>query len=117
MISEFYQVVGILHLALSLGLVLAADFILKWAFAAAAIKFPSALFGMFCVFAVLMVLDVVAPDAATAVVGFFEPATLFVQRWLPLFYVPSLVVLPIAVKEVPAASALKIFFILGKYVI
>lgn len=86
---------------------------MKKAFVAAAIKFPSALFGMFCVFSVLLALDVAVPAAADGLVKFFEPATLFIQRWLPLFYVPSLVVLPLAVKDIPAASALKIGFILG----
>ena len=105
--------VGVLHLAASLGTVLAVDYFLKRAFVAAAIKFPSALFGMFCTLSVLMVLDSFVPAAAVGLVGFFEPATLFIQRWLPLFYVPSLVVLPLAVKDVPAASGLKIFFILG----
>lgn len=102
----------ILHLAVSLGIVLAADKFLKRAFVAAAIKFPSALFGMFCVFSVLVVLDFVAPRAAKSLMDFFEPATGFIQRWLPLFYVPSLVVLPLAVKDIPAASGIKICVIL-----
>lgn len=106
------NVVKVLHLVVSLGTVLAADYFLKRAFTAAAIKFPSALFGMFCVFSALMVLDSFAPSAATGLMGFFDPACLFIQRWLPLFYVPSLVVLPIAVRDVPAASGLKICFIL-----
>ncbi|XP_010933398.2 plastidal glycolate/glycerate translocator 1, chloroplastic [Elaeis guineensis] len=108
----FPNVVGILHLVASLGIILAADKLLKQAFVAAAIKFPSALFGMFCVFSVLMVLDYVAPSAAMGLMGFFEPAALFIQRWLPLFYVPSLVVLPLAVRDIPAASGLKICLIL-----
>lgn len=102
----------ILHLVVSLGVIVAADKILKQAFAAAAIKFPSALFGMFCVFSILTALDSVSPSAAVGLMEFFEPATLFIQRWLPLFYVPSLVVLPLAVRDVPAASGLKICFIL-----
>ncbi|XP_078442074.1 plastidal glycolate/glycerate translocator 1, chloroplastic [Wolffia australiana] len=102
------NVVGVLHLAVSLGLILAADKFLKKAFVAAAIKFPSALFGMFCVFTVLIALDVVVPSAAKALEGFFEPATLFIQRWLPLFYVPSLVVLPLAVRDIPTSAGLKI---------
>ncbi|KAL9177403.1 hypothetical protein ABFS82_01G055900 [Erythranthe guttata] len=85
---------------------------LKQAFVAAAIKFPSALFGMFCIFTILMVLDSTVPAAATSVMNFFQPAFLFIQRWLPLFYVPSLVVLPLAVKDIPAASGLKIIFII-----
>lgn len=108
-----HQVVGILHLMVSLGIILAADKLLVQAFAAAAINFPSALFGMFCVFSVLMFLDYVAPSAAMGLTGFFEPATLFIQRWLPLFYVPTLVVLPLAVRDIPAASGLKICFIIG----
>ncbi|CAA6667028.1 unnamed protein product [Spirodela intermedia] len=106
------NVIGVLHLAVSLGLILAADKFLKKAFVAAAIKFPSALFGMFCVFTVLIVLDVAVPSAAKALANFFEPATLFIQRWLPLFYVPSLVVLPLAVRDIPTAAGLKIFSIL-----
>ncbi|PKA66532.1 Plastidal glycolate/glycerate translocator 1, chloroplastic [Apostasia shenzhenica] len=109
---SFPSVGQILHLGVSLGIILAADKLLKHAFAVAAIKFPSALFGMFCVFSVLMVLDSLAPSAAASLMSFFEPATLFIQRWLPLFYVPSLVVLPLAVRDIPAASGLKIFFIL-----
>lgn len=90
---------------------LATDKYLKQAFVAASIKFPSALFGMFCIFSVLVVLDTVAPALAKGFMDFFEPATLFIQRWLPLFYVPSLVVLPLAVRDVPAASGLKICLI------
>uniref|UniRef100_A0A0D9V1H6 Plastidal glycolate/glycerate translocator 1, chloroplastic n=1 Tax=Leersia perrieri TaxID=77586 RepID=A0A0D9V1H6_9ORYZ len=109
--SGLPSLLGIAHLLVSLGIVLASDKFLKQAFAAASIKFPSALFGMFCVFSVLVVLDAFAPALAKGFMDFFEPATLFIQRWLPLFYVPSLVVLPLAVRDVPAASGLKIFLI------
>ncbi|KAG5026704.1 hypothetical protein JHK86_022618 [Glycine max] len=105
-------VFGVIHLAVSLGLILAVDKFLKQAFVAAAIKFPSALFGMFCIFSVLIILDSTVPAAATAFVSFFVPAFMFIQRWLPLFYVPSLVVLPLAVKDIPAASGAKIGLIL-----
>ncbi|KAL8063906.1 hypothetical protein ABFX02_01G056300 [Erythranthe guttata] len=105
-------VVKLLHLVVSLGIIVAMDKFLKQAFVAAAIKFPSALFGMFCIFTILMVLDSTVPAAATSVMNFFQPAFLFIQRWLPLFYVPSLVVLPLAVKDIPAASGLKIIFII-----
>uniref|UniRef100_A0ACD5THU7 Uncharacterized protein n=1 Tax=Avena sativa TaxID=4498 RepID=A0ACD5THU7_AVESA len=107
------RVLGIAHLVVSLGIVLATDKCLSQAFAAASIKFPSALFGMFCVFSVLVVLDAVAPALAKCFMDFFEPASLFIQRWLPLFYVPSLVVLPLAVRDVPAASGLKISLIIS----
>ena len=104
---------SVIHLAVSLGIILATDKLLKKAFVAAAIKFPSALFGMFCIFTVLLALDSTVPSAATGVMNFFEPALLFIQRWLPLFYVPSLVILPLSVKDIPAASGIKICFIIG----
>ncbi|PKI49973.1 hypothetical protein CRG98_029647 [Punica granatum] len=107
------KVFGLLHLLVSLGIILAMDKFLKKAFVAAAIKFPSALFGMFCIFSVLLILDSTVPAAAAGLMGFFEPALLFIQRWLPLFYVPSLVVLPLAVKDIPAASGLKICLIVA----
>ncbi|KAH0911041.1 hypothetical protein HID58_034362 [Brassica napus] len=101
------------HLLVSLGIILAADQFLKQAFVAASIKFPSALFGMFCIFSLLMILDSVVPAAATGMMNFFEPAFLFIQRWLPLFYVPSLVVLPLSLRDIPAASGVKICYIVA----
>ncbi|KAL0700283.1 hypothetical protein Bca4012_056405 [Brassica carinata] len=107
------NVLAVAHLLVSLGIILAADQFLKQAFVAASIKFPSALFGMFCIFSVLMILDSVVPAAANGMMNFFEPAFLFIQRWLPLFYVPSLVVLPLSVRDIPAASGLKICYIVA----
>ncbi|KAJ9135005.1 hypothetical protein P3X46_032229 [Hevea brasiliensis] len=107
------SVFQILHLLVSLGIILAMDKLLKKAFVAAAIKFPSALFGMFCIFSVLLILDSTIPAAATSLMNFFHPALMFIQRWLPLFYVPSLVVLPLSVKDIPAASGAKICFIIA----
>ncbi|CAL4915794.1 unnamed protein product [Urochloa decumbens] len=104
-------IVGVAHLLVSLGIIVAADKFLKQAFVAASIKFPSALFGMFCVFSVLVVFDALAPALAKGFTDFFEPATLFIQRWLPIFYVPALVVLPLVVRDVPPASGLKILTI------
>lgn len=97
----------------SLGIIIAVDKILEQAFAVMGIKFPSALFGMFCIFSILVFLDFQFPVAVTNLMNFFEPALLFIQRWLPLFYVPALVVLPISIQDIPAASGLKICFIIG----
>lgn len=107
------QVFGVLHWVVSLGLILAIDFLLKKAFVAASIEFPSALFGMFCIFSVLIILDCAIPSAAVALMKFFEPGIMFIQRWLPLFYVPYLVVLPLSLKDIPPSSAIKICFIVG----
>ncbi|XWS49328.1 hypothetical protein CRYUN_Cryun13aG0154400 [Craigia yunnanensis] len=107
------KVFGALHLVVSLGIVLAMDKFLKKAFVAAAIRFPSALFGMFCIFSVFVILDTTVPAAATSLMNFFEPVLMFIQRWLPLFYVPALVVLPLSVRDIPASSGLKICFIIA----
>ncbi|XP_043695785.1 plastidal glycolate/glycerate translocator 1, chloroplastic-like [Telopea speciosissima] len=109
---RFQSVVGILLMLLSLGIILAMDKILELAFLAAAIKFPSAIFGMFCVFSILMILDSLVPSAATSLMNFFEPGNMFIQRWFPVFYVPVLVVLPLSVKDIPLASGVKICFII-----
>ncbi|XP_042483768.1 plastidal glycolate/glycerate translocator 1, chloroplastic-like isoform X2 [Macadamia integrifolia] len=109
---RFQSVIKILHLLLSLGIIMAMDKFLERVFVAVAIKFPSALFGMFFVFSILMIFDSVLPSAATILINFFEPANMFIQRWLPVFYVPLLVVLPLSVKGIPAASGVKICFII-----
>ncbi|KAK7407099.1 hypothetical protein VNO78_08741 [Psophocarpus tetragonolobus] len=106
-----FQVFGLLHWVVSLALILSIDFLLKKAFSAASIEFPSALFGMFCIFSVLIILDFTVPSAAVALEKFFEPGIMFIHRWLPLFYVPVLVVLPLSVKDIPPSSAIKIFLI------
>lgn len=101
-----------LHLAFSLGAFLALDKYLKSMFLANAIRFPSALFGMLSLFLLLTTLSAVSTGAANKVEAFFSPAILFIQRWLPLFYVPSLVVVPLAVKGIPASEGVKIGAIL-----
>eukprot|EP00850_Spirogloea_muscicola_P013520 SM000092S24488 [mRNA] locus=s92:212628:215262:+ [translate_table: standard] len=67
---------------------------------------------MFCIFAALSALDAAWPSAAEAVDGAFTPGIDFINRHLSLFYVPSLVVLPLAVQGIPGAAALKIVAIL-----
>ncbi|CAD6204630.1 unnamed protein product [Miscanthus lutarioriparius] len=59
-------ILGVAHLLVSLGIVFATDKFLKQAFVAASIKFPSALFGMFSVFSVLVVFDTFVPALAKA---------------------------------------------------
>ena len=51
---------------------------------------------MFVIIATLLALDRVSKQAAERLLGFFNPALNWIQRWLPLFYVPTLVVLPAA---------------------
>lgn len=63
---------------------------------------------MFALIAALSVteasLGTPAVDAAAAAAA---PAVDWIGRWLPLFYVPSLVVLPLALKALPGALVAK----------
>ncbi len=51
----------------------------------------------------LLALDRFSKDGADKVQAFFNPALNWIQRWLPLFYVPTLVVLPQAIQGIPGA--------------
>ena len=51
----------------------------------------------------LVVLDRFSKQGADKVQAFFNPALNWIQRWLPLFYVPTLVVLPQAVQGIAGA--------------
>ena len=72
-----------------------ADYFSKNAFLDAGIKFPSSLVGMFAIAALLIVLG---EETAAKVRGFFAPALNWIAKWLSLFYVASLVTLPLALK-------------------
>ena len=50
--------------------------------------------GMFCIIILLWTLDAVAPDVCKAIQAAFNPALNWIARWLPLFYVPALVLVP-----------------------
>jgi putative effector of murein hydrolase LrgA (UPF0299 family) len=75
----------------------------------AGIKFPSALAGMFGVFAVLCL---VGEKPAAKILAFFNPALDWIAKWLPLFYVPALVTLPLALQGIPGADLARIIGIL-----
>ena len=55
---------------------------------------------MFGIIAALEALTRASRDRADAVVAFFAPALDWIQRWLPLFYVPSLIMLPLALRDI-----------------
>jgi hypothetical protein len=79
------------------GTLFATDAGLKAAAASAGITFPPALAGMLALTAALVALPRAASDA---VAGAVAPGLDWIARWLPLFYVPSLVVLPVALKGI-----------------
>jgi putative effector of murein hydrolase LrgA (UPF0299 family) len=74
------------------------DKLIKNVFVEFGIKFPSALAGMFGVFALLCI---VGDGTANKIMGMYAPALNWIARWLPLFYVPALVTLPMALNGIP----------------
>ena len=93
------------HMGLAIGVFYAANDSMYRAFAAADIKFPASLVGMFGILGGLWGLSS-AGQLATAerIVAAAAPALKWVGRYLPLFYVPALVVLPLAVESLSAAE-------------
>ncbi|WIA09396.1 hypothetical protein OEZ85_008802 [Tetradesmus obliquus] len=86
------------------------DKLIKNVFVEFGIKFPSALAGMFGVFALLCV---VGDGTASKIMGMYAPALNWIARWLPLFYVPALVTLPMALNGIPGSDLLRIVSILS----
>ena len=79
------------------GALFATDAGLKTAAAALNMTFPPALAGMLVLTGALVTLPAGVADRVAAAVA---PGLDWVSRWLPLFYVPSLVVLPVALKGI-----------------
>ena len=98
----------------SLGSFLIADRWLKRATAAAGLSFPAPLIGMAAIFTVLSALSASGNERlADSIVGAAKPALDWLARWLPLFYVPPLVVLPLACRAAAAADLTKVGLIVG----
>lgn len=55
---------------------------------------------MFIIVGTLLVLQEASKETADKIQAFFNPALNWIQRWLPLFYVPTLVVLPVAIQGI-----------------
>ena len=84
------------------------------AFAAAEIKFPASLVGMFGILGGLWGLSATGQVAtAEKIVAAARPALAWVARYLPLFYVPALVVLPLAVESLSGSELGKIGAVVG----
>lgn len=74
------------------------DCVQAQACSAAGITFPSPLLGMFAIIGTLLLLSKTAPKAADTVEEIFAPAVDWIARWLPLFYVPLLVTIPLSIQ-------------------
>lgn len=59
---------------------------------------------MFTIITALVIMDWTAPQKAEALVRWFDPAILWIQRWLGAFYVPSLAMLPLTIQGIAGKS-------------
>ena len=81
---------------LSLGAFVAADQLLKKSLKEAGVTFPASLVGMFGILGGLLGLAAAGRlAAAETVIGAASPAMAWVQRYLPVFYTPPLIVPPL----------------------
>ena len=97
------------HLVASVGALFALDKTLEHALCAAGVTFPSALIGMFGILATLLVTEKIGgEDAASAMEGTIAPALNWITSWLPVFYVPSLVVTPLVVTKIAPSALAKV---------
>ena len=94
------------HFALALAAFLIADHALaSMVMRVGHVAFPSSLIGMFLILIVLLGCETLGfSELSTAIRAAASPAIRFITRWLPLFYVPPLVVLPIAVEGYDASE-------------
>lgn len=105
--SDLYEYVT---LVVGLASLYGLDMAIKELFKSLAITFPSALGGMF---GMVVVLLAVGDATAAKIIGFYAPTLNWIAKWLPLFYVASLVTLPLAVKGIAGSELIKILVILS----
>lgn len=66
---------------------------------------------MFAIIGTLLVLSKTAPTTADTVEDVFTPAVDWIARWLPLFYVPLLVTIPLSIQTIPVGDLAKVLFL------
>lgn len=76
---------------------------------------PAATVGMLILTGALTAVDAASPDYSKRIVSFFMPASEQFQRWMPLFYTPPLVMLPVALQKVTVEQGGKLLFLVGTY--
>ena len=91
----------------SVASIVSVDVLLRRYFTAKAIPFPSSLAGMLGLFGLLCTLQATVPAAASKINDAAAPGCAFISRWLALFFVPNLVLLPL-VLTMSASEALRL---------
>ena len=102
------------HFGVALGAFIAADQILKQTLASMGVKFPASLIGMFGILTGLVGLAATGNVAAAErLVAAARPALSWITRYLPIFYVPPLVVLPLAISSLDGGDLARLAAVVG----
>ena len=81
---------------LGVGFFVAVDILLREVFKSNGIHFPSQLAGCLIMFALMLISNVIVPGSADSVFNMLSPGAGWLAKWLPVMFVPGLVMLPIA---------------------
>lgn len=97
--------------SISAGVLVLLDQGTKWANQALGVQFPHTLTGMLIIVATSVSAKAAGGVAAEAVDGFidfFGPLRDWVARWMPVFFVPSLISLPLATASISGGEIARI---------
>ena len=70
------------------------DHLFRKAFQAYGIAFPSQLGGCCILFVVMVLAEILKPGTGDAIFSFLTPGSALLAKWLPVFFVPGLAMLP-----------------------
>jgi len=76
--------------------ILVLDSLFRKSFQAMSISFPSSLAGCTALFTFLLLVNAVNKEWGDSIHSLFNPGAILLAKWLPVFFVPSLVTLPLA---------------------
>mmetsp|Transcript_22534 Transcript_22534/g.53186 ORF Transcript_22534/g.53186 Transcript_22534/m.53186 type:complete len:511 (+) Transcript_22534:141-1673(+) len=82
-------------------------------FVNAGIKFPAQLGGCGILFAFLVLADAIAPGKGNAMFEYLTPGTTLLTKWLPVFFVPGLAMLPLAPSVGSGMEVAKVLLVTG----
>jgi len=87
---------------------IAFDVALRKVFTANNIGFPSMMAGCLLLFAVFVAAEILKPGLGDAVFNLLNPGAVLLAKWLPIFFVPGLAMLPLAPKFGSGVEVVKV---------
>ena len=103
---------GAALVALDKGTALALN---RWGALPAALRnLPSSTLCMLLLTAALIAVDRADPGLAKTTTQFFDPAVEIIQRWMPLFYTPAIVMMSVVGQKIVAGEAVRLLALVGK---